>query len=63
MAMHPFMRETLRVGIGVVARGSARFMESVLKDAAEAFRAGERKAKQAKDYISREVFDDDSWDR
>jgi hypothetical protein len=54
---HPVVNEALRVGLGVVARGTARFLDSVLKDVGHAFKTGERKVSNARSHINRKIVE------
>jgi len=55
--LHPAVQEVIRVGLGVAARGTAHFLDSVLKDVGQAFRAGERKVSRARENLQRKVVE------
>jgi hypothetical protein len=63
--LHPAVQQAIRVGFGVAARATARFVDSVLKDVGEAFGAGEKAVRRRREVINQRVresevqYDDD----
>jgi len=51
----PVVHHALRMGLGVAARATARFVDSVLKDVGEAFGAGEKAVRRKREVIDRKV--------
>jgi hypothetical protein len=55
--LHPVVNKVLHAGLGIAARGTARFLDSVLGDMASAFRKGEKRVQKVRSNIHQKVVE------
>jgi hypothetical protein len=58
----PVVNHAIRIGLGVAARATARFVDSVLKDMGAAFGAGEKAVRRRRQRIDQKLKESGAYE-